>query len=98
MSTGADCQFYEAEPGHWFYKLQQWPYGEWPKYDTFGPFPTYRVAYRHLTRNHANPGAFGVSPLPGCKHLLKTPLQPVESNNPQGYTHECDQCGQSLKL
>jgi hypothetical protein len=58
MSTGADCRFTERKPGVWFYELQRWPYGDWPKYDTFGPFKTEEEAIEHLRDNHANPGGF----------------------------------------
>ena len=62
MSTGAECHFYEKELDQWFYKLQRWPYGEWPEYDTYGPFKTMRLAMADLDRNHANPGGFSSRP------------------------------------
>lgn len=68
MSTGADCHFTEKEPGQWFYDLQQWPYGEWPEYDTFGPFPTFEKASDHLHQNHANPGGFSIGAHPNHVH------------------------------
>ena len=60
MSTGADCHFVEKEPQKWFYKIQQWPYGESPDYDTHGPFLTLEIAENHLHHNYANPGGFSV--------------------------------------
>ena len=65
MSTGADCHFVEKELGKWYYKIQRWPYGEWPEYDEHGPFPTFAAADRHLGENYANPGGFSVSEFPG---------------------------------
>lgn len=61
MSTGADCHFWEEKPGRWFYKLQRWPYGEWPDYDTFGPFRSEELAIDHLRGHHANPGGYSIS-------------------------------------
>ena len=52
MSTGAECFFQEKERGKWFYSLQRWPYGEWPEFDEFGPFPTFKAAQKHLDRHH----------------------------------------------
>jgi hypothetical protein len=60
MSTGADCQFIEREPGVWYYRLQRWPYGDSPDYGEYGPFPSERAADRHLSENHANPGGYTV--------------------------------------
>ena len=60
MSTGADCSFEERKPGKWYYKIQCWPYGEWPKYDLYGPFPSFDVAEKHLSKHHANPGGYSV--------------------------------------
>lgn len=61
MSTGADCQFDEVEPGKWKYRLQLWPYGDNDEYDTFGPFVSFRAAQNHLTNHHANPGGWMVN-------------------------------------
>lgn len=83
-STGADCYFYEESKGKWFYKLQQYPYGQTPDYDTFGPFGTFKQAYDHLSDNHANPGGFNINALPGCPHDM------VED----GW---CNRCGASIK-
>ncbi len=57
MSTGADCQFY-VKSNAWYYKLQRWPYGQSPDYDTFGPFEHFGQALDHLDENHANPGGW----------------------------------------
>ena len=61
MSTGAGCHFIEKRPSEWFYELQNWPYGEWPEYSTYGAFSTYESAVEHLMKNHANPGGWNVS-------------------------------------
>lgn len=90
MSTGADCQFYEKESGKWYYKLQQWPYGECPDYKTFGPFPTWHAASKDLER-HPNPGGYSVSALPGCPHDLL-----VENDMPSG-TFTCNRCGEYIE-
>ena len=57
MSSGADCQFIEKEPGRWTVKLQRWPYGDTDEYDTFGPFRSYSAAVAELN-NHQNPGGW----------------------------------------
>ncbi len=88
MSTGADCYFYEEKPRVWHYKIQRWPYGEWPEYDTSPAFDTFGKALRHLNKHHANPGGFSVRPLDGCKHDLL--------NKREGDTvhpNECERCG-----
>ncbi len=56
MSTGAECNFTEFEPGRWKYWLQEWPYGDNPDGVTYGPFRSYTVADQHLRDSHANPG------------------------------------------
>jgi hypothetical protein len=86
MSTGADCHFEEKKKGEWHYALQQWPYGENPDYDTFGPFPTFRKAMDHLDTNHANPGGYSIHALPGCPHDLVDTEQEM-----------CDRCGAWIK-
>ena len=58
MSSGADCTFYEPRPGEWYLSLQQWPYGENPGYDLYGPFASFDRAYDYLNDNFQNPGAF----------------------------------------
>lgn len=58
MSTGADCVLEEREPGRWWYRLQRWPYGESPDYDTHGPFPSEDACMTHLHKNYANPGGY----------------------------------------
>ena len=71
MSTGAECCFYVKDE-RWFYDIQQWPYGETPDYDTFGPFEHYGQARDHLDRNHANPGGWSTDTSDAmqrkCKH------------------------------
>lgn len=64
MSTGAECNFTEVEPGQWTYWLQSWPYGDSPDGQTYGPFASYRAAQRHLSDNHANPGGSSVTAHP----------------------------------
>lgn len=59
MSTGVDCGFYEKNPGEWYYDLES--YSQREEYDTYGPFPTFAVAERHLRDNHANPGGYWVA-------------------------------------
>jgi hypothetical protein len=56
MSTGADCVFLVVD-GKWYYMLQRWPYGEWPKYEAHGPFGSKEDGYRHLRWSYANPGS-----------------------------------------
>lgn len=85
MSTGADCHVYEKEAGKWYYDLQRWPYGESQDYDTEGPFATYREATDHLHKHHANPGGYGITRLPGCKHDLLSKSALGEAM--------CDRCG-----
>lgn len=58
MSTGAECNFWEVEPGRWKYRLQLYPYGETDEFDEYGPFSSFRSAREHLDRNHANPGGW----------------------------------------
>lgn len=93
MSTGAECLFYEKEPQKWFYDLQQWPYGENPDFDTFGPFTTFEEAEQHLDNHHANPGGYSVHALPNCPHdLLRN--RPFD----KFYPVECRRCGNMLQL
>ncbi len=61
MSTGAGCYFEEREPGQWYVHLQLWPYGEWPKYEHFGPFKDEAGCENEIQSNHANPGGWSVS-------------------------------------
>lgn len=91
MSTGAECNFIEKQDG-WYYELQRWPYGEWPEYDTYGPFETYALADRHLRAKHTNPGGCTISPLPGCEHDLhqRRGLRPTVFDPD---THRCLRCG-----
>lgn len=60
MSTGAECRIAEREPGKWWYEIKRWTYGNWPEYDTKGPFPSEDAAFEHLRRNYANPGGASV--------------------------------------
>jgi len=69
MSTGAECHFDEVTPGRWTYWLQEWPYGDSPDGETYGPFPTFEQAYEHLHENHANPGGYNTNMLPDGEHL-----------------------------
>ncbi len=59
MSTGAQCYFEEKTPGKWYVHLQLWPYGEWPKYEHFGPFTSVAGCEGEM-ENHANPGGWSV--------------------------------------
>ncbi len=89
MSTGANCTFVEKAKGKWYYELQQYPYGACEEYDTYGPYPTFKAAYTHLSRNHANPGGYSVSALPGCPHDMLV----------DGYEKgdkSCDRCGKHI--
>ena len=58
MSTGADCSFKEREPSVWFYRIQNYPYGETEEYSEHGPFYSFKSAERHLEKRYANPGGF----------------------------------------
>ena len=60
MSTGAECNFWEEEPGRWKYRIQHYPYGETDDFDTYGPFVSFKAATDHLDRNHANPGGYSI--------------------------------------
>lgn len=69
MSTGADCVFTENRDGTWGYRIQRYPYGEWPEYDEHGPFGTKDGAVAHLNANYANPGGWSNVFHPDlCKH------------------------------
>lgn len=55
MSTGAE--FHIATDGtRWAYRIQNWPYGEWPDYTYHGPFSSMDALVRHRNQNYANPG------------------------------------------
>jgi hypothetical protein len=69
MSTGAECHFTEDSPGQWTYWLQDWPYGDNPDGQTYGPFRSFAKALDHLTENHANPGGWSVRCLKDGRHL-----------------------------
>lgn len=62
MSTGADCIIEEREPGQWWYRLQQYPYGATEEYNEYGSFPSEAAAVEHLHKNHANPGGYVTVP------------------------------------
>ena len=57
MSSGADCQFIEVQPGRWRVRLQEWPYGDTEEYIEMGPFGSYSLAVDALN-NHQNPGGW----------------------------------------
>lgn len=58
MSTGADCALEEREPGRWWYRIQQYPYGETEEYAEHGPFSSASAAERDLRSRYANPGGW----------------------------------------
>lgn len=64
MSTGLNCEFYETPAGKHYYSLE---IGGDPddeenyhtdEYRTYGPFPDFESAKKHLADNHANPGGY----------------------------------------
>lgn len=66
MSANLECEFFESEPGKWFYALEDWSAPQhawdWREFSTsYGPFPSYEEAQEHLRRNHANPGGHTVT-------------------------------------
>lgn len=69
MSTGAECYFTETAPGKWTYWLQDYPYGSNEDGQTYGPFPSFKAAFDHLDRNHANPGGHSSNCLPDGQHV-----------------------------
>lgn len=71
MSTGADCYFTEKKPRRWFYKIQDYPYGETEEYKEHGPFNSFAKAERHLSITHANPGAYSVESHPGSNDYAR---------------------------
>lgn len=61
MSTNSECRFIEAEPGRWFYALEDsgsphnaWDWREFAR--AYGPFDSEKAAGKHLHDHHANPG------------------------------------------
>ena len=76
MSTGADCQFIERKPNQWFYRLQEWPYGETEEYDEQGPFPSFEKAQAHLDKHNANPGGFTVTRYGRADPMMKVTVLP----------------------
>lgn len=93
MSTLADCKFIEVEPGKWIYKIQDWPYGEWPEYETNGPFNSYSAAEKHLDENYANPGGHSVR-INKDNHIHEKGKVWLPNSNEQ--TDGCVSCGVSM--
>jgi hypothetical protein len=92
MSTGADCDFDFKKGYGYSYRIQRWPYGEWPEYDTHGPFKTYRAAREHLDRHYANPGGWSGPPAnPDCAHRWEPDLWQIDGKKYE----RCDDCGAS---
>jgi hypothetical protein len=69
MSTNSECEFFEAEPGKWFYALETkygeddvevWDWREDAK--AYGPFDSQGQAHAHLMDHHPNPGGATVTP------------------------------------
>ena len=85
MSTAADCYFIEVAPGKWSYKIQEWPYGEWPEYETNGPFNSFAEALYHLDDNYANPGGWSTKLHPNHVHQ--------EDEHDKGF---CFACGERV--
>jgi hypothetical protein len=66
MSTGAECEVIEVEPGEWYYVLEESDAPknafDWREYATaYGPFPTEDAAQDHLVDHHPNPGGWSIS-------------------------------------
>lgn len=79
MSTGLNCEFFEYEPGKWYYCLEAWnsPKTAWDwteDANVVGPFPTFEEANTYLHRNNANPGGHTESP-----YCTKGPLRRPKS-------------------
>lgn len=72
MSTNSECAFVEAEPGKWYYALEDgdaprnaW---DWKEHaSAYGPFDSFDEAHRHLGDNHANPGGYSMIEHSGFK-------------------------------
>jgi hypothetical protein len=69
MSTGLECGFVETPSGKHYYSLE---IGGDPddedsyhtdEYVTYGPFPDFETAKRHLEDNHPNPGGYSIDRL-----------------------------------
>lgn len=69
MSTGLECSFVETPSGKHYYSLE---IGGDPddeeahhtdEYETYGPFPDFETAKRHLGDNHSNPGGYSIEKL-----------------------------------
>lgn len=98
MSSGAECNFTEREPGVWWYRLQQWPYGDTYDFDEYGPFDTYKEASEHLHANHSNPGGHSTERHPD--HVHEYADVPYKTFGVSGYLagetwtqYECVGCG-----
>lgn len=64
MSTGLNCEYFEAKQGSWYYVLEHYnaPKNAWDwteNADVVGPFGSMDAADKHLHENNANPGGFG---------------------------------------
>ncbi len=96
MSSGANCRFNQTGPQEWNYELQQWPYGETPKYNTYGPFTSYKLAEEHLSDHHQNPGGWSINRLEGhdCPHLDLTTYS--DFRQPDEELLECRDCGRTI--
>lgn len=60
MSSGAECEYLEFEPGQWYLFLEnqdvkeRWDWREWAA--CHGPFPTSELTDAYVRRYHTNPG------------------------------------------
>jgi hypothetical protein len=61
MSTGAECDIVEEEPGKWYLRVQEYPYGCNEEYDKTGPHKSEDAALDYLDNNYANPGGYSVT-------------------------------------
>lgn len=99
MSTGADCHFTEVEPGRWTYWLQDWPYGDWPQGQTFGPFDGFQQAHDHLRNNHANPGGYSTRKHPDHRHEEGTIVRRKPDDSGWDWNVPgCPACGQPKEI
>jgi hypothetical protein len=65
MSVCRNCEFFEYQPGSWYYIVENtnspkncWDWTE-PEYsEVCGPFRSQDEAHTHLHENHANPGGY----------------------------------------
>lgn len=91
MTTGLDCSFVETPSGSHYYSLE---IGGDPDdddgyftgdYVTYGPFPDFDAAKRHLKDNHCNPGGYSVcrldeEPTSDMARTLSEAVAPVARN------------------